>query len=351
MKLLIAGAKSKFFHLTEFSNSLQKFGIEGKVINDIEVYTGFPSTNISNWFQTQKKFKELINSFKPDAVFLDNQSHFGLATIKAEIPLYMHLRGDYWSEMRWAAQTIYRKPHKRFALWWKRKVGERCFNNSEKIFPICNYLREIVKKRYPKKTVEVLYQGINTARWYKDKPMDLKHPCVGLLQDANIWGKAKEMLTLAKVLDKMSDVNFYWVGDGPYKQDILSVLERYQNFKWLGRLEYPDKVRQYLSAVDVYALVSGIDMAPLTLLEAQLMRRPIIATSVGGIPELMIHNKTGYLVEKGDHARWVERLECLLNDKEKSRQMGDEGRKFVEQNFDWQIIAKRFADMVKDNIS
>ena len=40
-------------------------------------------------------------------------------------------------------------------------------------------------------------------------------------------------------------------------------LEKYNNFKWLGPLQYPDKVREYLTEIDVYALVSGIDMSPL----------------------------------------------------------------------------------------
>ena len=53
----------------------------------------------------------------------------------------------------------------------------------------------------------------------------------GLLQDANVWLKAKEMLVLKKVLEKMPDVSFYWAGDGPYKDRILSELSKFKNFK------------------------------------------------------------------------------------------------------------------------
>ena len=96
-------------------------------------------------------------------------------------------------------------------------------------------------------------------------PMNVKHPCVGLLQDANWWGKTSEMLILKKVLKEMPNVHFYWAGDGPLRQRITSELSNYENFHWLGRLQYPDKVREYLSAIDVYALVTGMDLAPLTL--------------------------------------------------------------------------------------
>ena len=60
------------------------------------------------------------------------------------------------------------------------------------------------------------------------------------------------------------------------------------------------KVRQFLSEIDVYALLSGIDMSPLSLQEAQLMQKPVVATNVGGIPELMKNNETGFLIKKGD---------------------------------------------------
>ena len=72
-----------------------------------------------------------------------------------------------------------------------------------------------------------MYQGITTERWYPQEGMQLKHPCVGLLQGAVIWGKAQEMLVLQKVLESMPDVTFYWVGDGPYRDKILPILEKY----------------------------------------------------------------------------------------------------------------------------
>ena len=173
--------------------------------------------------------------------------------------------------------------------------------------------------------------------------MNLKHPCVGLVQRATIWGKAQEMLVLKDVLEKMPDVMFYWAGDGPYRDKILPVLEKYDNFKWLGNLEYPDKVREFLTEIDVYALVSGIDMSPLTLQEAQLMKKPVVATNVGGIPELMKDNETGFLVKKGNAEEMIEKLSLLINDKEKREEMGNAGRKFVEENFSWDKITKEFV--------
>ena len=120
---------------------------------------------------------------------------------------------------------------------------------------------------------------------------------------------------------------FYWVGDGPYKETILAKLEKYENFKWLGKLEYPEKVRQFLSAIDIYALLTGIDMSPLTLQEAQLMKKPVIATNVGGVPELIKNNVTGFLIEKGNYLDLINKISALIDDKTKQTKYGGRRKK------------------------
>ena len=193
-------------------------------------------------------------------------------------------------------------------------------------------------------------EGIDSSRWYHTEKMKLNSPNVGLVQDANWWGKTKEILVLEKVLEKMSNVNFYWVGDGQYRKKITTKLEKYKNFKWLGRLEYPNKVREYLNEIDVYALITGMDLAPLTLKEAQLMEKPVIGTDVGGVGEMMVDNQTGFLVKEGDFEDLIEKLTLLINDKELAEKMGKDGKIFVEKTFSWEIIAKKFLDVVKPHI-
>ena len=349
MKILISGAKTKFFHLEEFGQALTKFGVEYKLVHDIDVIDGFPSRQIKNWLQNKTKFNKLVSEFKPDLVFVDRQIRFGVATIESNIPLYVHLRGDYWSEMQWAKETLYKDPIKKTVLWFKDRTAKKCFKDSTSIIPICNYLKEIVKNKYPEKSVETLYQGIDPSKWFKTKGMKLQHPCVGLVQSASIWGKTRELLILPKILEAMPNVMFYWVGDGAYANKIIPVLKKYKNFKWLGHLEYPNRVREFLDEIDVYALMSGIDMSPLTLQEAQLMKKPVIATSVGGIPELMIENETGYLINKGDYKNWIEKIKILLNDEKKSKEMGKKGREFIEKEFNWNKIAENFLKIVNQN--
>jgi glycosyltransferase involved in cell wall biosynthesis len=351
MRILIAGSTSKIFHLKELHDNLILLGVETKLVIDTEIYDGFPSRNLKKWFQTKSKFNKLINDFKPDAILVDRQhTIFDVAAVQTKIPVFVLLRGDYWSEIKWAKETLYKGIVMKTVIKIKEKRAEKCFQNSKVILPICNYLKNIVNDNYPEKSTKILYQGIDPKKWYPSKGLTLKHPCVGLLQGAVIWGKTREMLILQKVLESMPNVMFYWVGDGPYAEKILSVLKKYKNFKWLGALEYPDKVREYLTEIDVYALISGIDMSPLTLQEAQLMRKPVVATNVGGISELMKDNETGFLVKKGNADELIEKLSLLINDKDKRKIMGDVGRKFVEDNFNWNKIAKEFVNIVKNSL-
>ena len=350
LRLLIGGSSSKIFHLKEFSDSLERIGVECKLVFDADYADGFPSRKLRNWFKSDKKFENLIKEFNPDAIFVDRQRHFGLAATKTEVPLLVHLRGNYWEEIKMARETLYKSLPKRIALQKWEDIAEKCFEGSKIILPICNFLSDIVTKRYPDKPVETLYQGISPSNWFHTDGMKLKHPCVGLLQNATIWDKTKEMIILTEVLEKMPNVTFYWVGDGPYRDKILPKLEKFENFKWLGALEYPEKVRQFLSEIDVYALLSGIDMSPLTLQEAQLMQKPVVVTNVGGIPELMRNNETGFLINKEDHDKLFEKLEILINNKTMAKKMGMAGREFISNNFSWEIISKNFKERIEKHL-
>ena len=350
MKLLIGGSSSKMFHLKEFSEMLEINNIETKLVLDIDYADGFPSRKMSKWFSKDTKFKDLIQEFRPDLILVDRQRHFALEASKTNIPLVIHLRGNYWKEMDMARRTLYSSPPKKIAINKWDEIGGKCFQAADKILPICKHLEDVVKEHYPQKSSDVMYQGIRSDNWYESSGMKLKHPCVGLVQGAVILEKTEELLTLTKVLEKMPETTFYWVGDGPYKENVLPILEKYDNFKWLGALEYPNKIRDFLTEIDVYALLSGIDMSPLTLLEAQLMKKPVIATNVGGIPELMKDKENGFLIEKGDSKKLIEYLQIIFNDHDKSRTMGNSGRKFVKDNFSWEIIAKKFISDVNEVI-
>ena len=347
------GSVGKYYHLKDFGEALNKFGIEYKLIREVDYVVGFPTKQLRKYFSSKNKFKKLISEFKPDAVLVDRQSDFGLQIVKIGIPLFVLLRGNHWSEIKFAKDTIYKDMIMRKVLNMRANVAEKVFAGATVILPICNYLIGIVKEHHPTQKIDVFVEGVDDSKWYKKEGMSLQHPCVGLLQDANWWRKTKEMLVLENVLKSMPDVHFYWAGDGQYKEKVLKVLEKFENFHWLGSLQYPDKVREYLTEIDIYALISGMDLAPLTLKEAQLMKKPVIATDVGGIYEMMKDGETGFLVKEGDDKDLIKKILLLIKDKELSDKLGKEGRNFIQQEFSMKASVKNFlrivAPYVKNN--
>ena len=335
------------WHLDIYAKELRERGVECKVVLDRDYIGEFPSKDIRGFFRTRKKFERLISTFKPDAVVIDRMSQFGFEVIKSGIPLFIIIRGHYWMQNEWNLKTVYKNWLKGKLVQMRFKVDDQVFQNATAILVHCNYMIDVVKEHYPKQNVHVFQEGIDSSDWYETKGMKLKHPCVGLVQRAHHWAKSSEMLILKKILGKMPEVNFYWAGGGEIEDQILSELNGFENFHWLGSLQYPDKVREFLSEIDVYLLPTGMETTPLSLKEAQLMKKPVITTNVGGTSETMIDSVTGFLVEKGNQEQLIKKLKLLLDDKKLSEQMGEAGRKFVQEKFSMESSVKNCLNIIR----
>ena len=352
MKIIVAyGSLGKIFHMKEFSDELEKLNVTVKLVHDSDYSRGFPSKRVLDWFEGDKKFKILISDFQPDAIFVDRQSHFAIHSINSKIPTFVLLRGHYWQEYYWAMKTMGGNLKNRLLIWFRNRITEKVFSEATAILPICEYLEQVVKEHHPNQNTGIFFEGVNSEIWYHTKKIELEHPAVGLVQDANWWGKTKELLILEDVLKKMPNVKFYWAGDGLYRKKITDRLQKYKNFRWLGRLDYPDGVRKFLETIDVYALITGMDLAPLTLKEAQLMEKPVIATDVGGDKEMMVDGKTGFLVREGNVDDIVDKLTKILSDKRLAVELGTEGANFIKEQFNWKKAAKNFLKIIEPYIT
>ena len=65
---------------------------------------------------------------------------------------------------------------------------------------------------------------------------------------------------------------------------------------------------------------------------------------------MIYDNETGFLVDEGDHKKWVEKLSLLLNDKELSQKIGNKARQLVVEKFNWDVLAKEFVKIVGSNL-
>ena len=174
-------------------------------------------------------------------------------------PIIILLRGNYWEEARIAKENTNSRIQK-IAIEKNIKLNENCFKNSSLILPISKYLQTEVKRRYPNNAIELFPgDGRIPAEWEIVNSRNLKHPCIGLLQGLNIWGKTKELILLKKALVKFPEITFYLAGDGEYNQKIIPELESFENFVWLKNLEYP---KAYKLKFDAKVDLAGKPVTP-----------------------------------------------------------------------------------------
>lgn len=135
------------------------------------------------------------------------------------------------------------------------------------------------------------------------------------------------------------------VGDGALR---TSLEQQAQKLGLGGRVWFAgdrDDVPQILQCMDVFVLPSLAEGISNTLLEAMACSLPIVATRVGGTPEIIGHGEQGLLVEAQDTDALADALFRLLEDKGLRKQYGESGRKKVERSFNWESTVSNYAEV------
>lgn len=124
------------------------------------------------------------------------------------------------------------------------------------------------------------------------------------------------------------------VGDGPDRSEcerLCRELNIYDNVKFLGKQE---AIVDILSISDIFLIPSQSESFGLAALEAMACGLPVVASSVGGLPELIVHNETGYIAEIGDVERMSKYVIDLLTNERKYKRFAELSRKRAVDNFD-----------------
>ena len=136
---------------------------------------------------------------------------------------------------------------------------------------------------------------------------------------------------------------FAIIGDGPEKENLGKLcqeLDVSQNIWFLGIIPY-DELPAYYAACELVVLPSWSEGFARILMEASLAAKPIVATDVGGVTDIVIDGETGYIVPVNDSQQLAERVKELLQDKPKAAKMGDKGYKRAVSLFDFEANTKK----------
>ena len=107
-------------------------------------------------------------------------------------------------------------------------------------------------------------------------------------------------------------------------------------------------IAELLHSLDLFVLSSTTEGISLTLLEAMASGLPVVATEVGGNPEVVIDGLTGYLVPAKDPKAMANKLRLLIEDGNLRQKMGVEGRKRVVENFSIKETAKQYEELYNE---
>ncbi len=133
------------------------------------------------------------------------------------------------------------------------------------------------------------------------------------------------------------------VGDGELRTKTEELVGRFgltERVRFLG--ERTDIV-DILNASDFFVLSSDYEGLPISVLEAMAIGKPIIATAVGGVPELITHDVNGILVSPGNRHGLATAMVALAEAPDRAREMGERGRQIVENKFDIKQMARQYS--------
>jgi len=153
------------------------------------------------------------------------------------------------------------------------------------------------------------------------------------------------------VLRRFPDARFDIVGGGP---ELNALLDRARErgvahaFSFFG---HRDDVAERLAASDIFVLPSRSEASPNAVLEAMAAGLPVIASGVGGIPELVEDNRTGFLVPAGNARVLAERLCQLMADGSRGARIGDAARRDVTSRFSFDRMVAAFEEMYLDELT
>ncbi len=152
------------------------------------------------------------------------------------------------------------------------------------------------------------------------------------------WTRNKGLIYLIKATQTLKlkkekfDLILIGSGENPDKEKMYNYDKKY-NLDNVRLIEFIPKAIKYLKAFDIFILPSLKEGLPYTIIEAMVAELPIITTGVGGIPEMIKDNKTGYLIKPKKPNLIREKIEQIIANPEKAKKIAEQAKQKAEQEF------------------
>jgi len=148
-----------------------------------------------------------------------------------------------------------------------------------------------------------------------------------------------DFITAAAIIKKsMPHVHFFIAGSTPksgrvYEKKLRQMIIEYNLQETVHLVGYRTDIVSFMSALDVFVLASHSESFGRALVEASAIGIPVIGTNVGGIPEIVEHGVTGFIVPPYQPEKLAKAILLILKDPKLAHQMGQAGKAYVKQKF------------------
>src|SRR5215469_9559553 len=295
------------------------------------------------------KLMRLIDCHKIEIVHwnLYNPMNMYVGLLRIARPNVMHFMTDHISRTSSDANGS------QSVKQWIKRILFRCY---DKVGGISNFVLEDLRKQGCWGNLFRQYHFINTERFKPNPYMRAKvrdrhyvADCFVLLVVAHLILEKGVGVVLQALKALPTHVVLWIVGEG-MERDSLEAMTRQLNFK--ERVVFwglQENVEPYMQAADCFVCPSiWGEAAGLVNLEALACGLPVIASAVGGIPELIEEGKTGYLFPAGDHIALTERITQLLTVPMLSQAMGERARSTAVDRFS---IERKLDELLREYVA
>lgn len=209
----------------------------------------------------------------------------------------------------------------------------------------------------PPQKVVTLHNGIDLARFSPVSSAEIAamRESLGIPADAPLLvtvavlrqpkGIQYLLEALPDILRRVPDTRYLIVGDGDHREKLKSIAAEKGVSDHVIFAGTRRDIPQILAAADIFVLPTLTEALPTVLAEAMAAEKPIIASDVGGVPEMLDDGQNGLLIPPADPSALTEACLKLLENPERARAMGKTGRQIVEARFDIQRQVRRLETL------
>ena len=211
------------------------------------------------------------------------------------------------------------------------------------VITVSDYAKEFLQERFPERADRVhrIYNGLDLAEFGRADFTSTPPLILGVGRLITKKGFADLIRACGSITERGKSFRCEIIGEGPLENELRAQIHRLnlQNRVALSGAKRQGEVRQRLAAANAFVLPSiidpdgGMDNLPTVIMEAMATGVPVISTEIGGIPEMVVENGTGFLVQPRDSVGLANAIERLIDDRLLAQRLGQAGYQRAQELF------------------